>query len=247
VLEEISIQRDRYGAEALFFFDDEFIANRARLKRICSSLAAQKPLKWACQARADLLTEEILLMMKEAGCRMVGIGFESAVQRVLDLMNKKTKVEEYVEALRLCRKAGVAVYGNFIFGTPTETYEEMLETLDFIKRHDLKYVSLAMATPFPGTALWETAAEMKLLPEDVDYGQLDLGTFTLCDTMEKEEFLAFFNRASQDAGIAVRRNSLRDLFMLFLRNPVKGLGKLRSPEIRRQLAEKIRLMVTRKE
>jgi anaerobic magnesium-protoporphyrin IX monomethyl ester cyclase len=240
VLEEIDFLQKNYGIKAIFFFDDEFIVNKSRLKAICQTLAEKHaPLRWACQARADLLNEETLLLMKKAGCVMVGLGFESAVQRILDLLNKKIKVEDHKRAIELCKKTGIKIYANFIFGTPTETREEMLQTLQFIEEHKLRYVSIAIATPFPGTVLWDTAKELNLLPDPLDYSALDLGSLTICNTMSKEDFLDFFHYAGVQLGISIRRKSLYELFTLFIKDPLKGIKKLKEAQaVRKQLIGK---------
>ncbi len=240
-LEEILILQDRYGVKALFFFDDEFITNKPRLRVICNALSEKgRSLKWACQARSDQLDEETLVMLKKAGCVMIGLRIESAVQRVLDLLNKQITVEDHIKAIKLCRKVGMKIYANIIFGTPTETREEMMETLEFIERYDLRYVSLAVATPFPGTVLWDTARDMNLLPDSLEYSTLDLGTFTICTTMSCEDFFKFFHFAVMKTGIIIRRNSFAELFALFSKAPLKYLKKFISDsEVRQHVFKKL--------
>ncbi|MEE4273024.1 MAG: radical SAM protein [Thermoanaerobaculales bacterium] len=92
---------------------------------------------------------------RSGGSRIAGI--ESAVGRLLDTVEKGAEVEQAETAVRLAKQAGLVVRATFILGLPGETREDSEATIAFAKRLPLDQVRFALATPFPGTKLWEIA------------------------------------------------------------------------------------------
>jgi radical SAM superfamily enzyme YgiQ (UPF0313 family) len=105
--------------------------------------------------------------MKKAGCFLLSFGIESGVPRLLERLKKGITVEQSEEAVRRAREAGLRTRGTFILGIPTETREESEATIAFSRRLPLDQVRFALATPFPGTELWDIAhAEGQARVED---------------------------------------------------------------------------------
>ena len=103
------------------------------------------------------MDEEILDTMKKAGCYLVSFGIESGVGRLLDTVEKGAEVEQAETAVRLAKKVGLIVRSTFILGLPGETVEDSEATIRFSRNLPLDQVRFALATPFPGTRLWEIA------------------------------------------------------------------------------------------
>lgn len=132
---------------------------------------------FVCQSRADLLVEnpEMVRAMAEAGLRMLIIGFESGNQRVLDFIGKGTTVEQNLAAATLAREHGVKVWANYMLGLPTETREELLDTVRMVKEIDPDVHSPAFYTPHPGSYLYDYCREHDLLLRNESYDRTPRG------------------------------------------------------------------------
>ena len=100
--------------------------------------------------------------MADAGLHGYLIGFESGSDRVLRFIRKGTKRAINIEAARICRKYGIFVWANYMLGLPTETDDEVLETISMLKRMDPDYYSPAFYTPHPGSDLYQYCLEHDL-------------------------------------------------------------------------------------
>jgi radical SAM superfamily enzyme YgiQ (UPF0313 family) len=94
-------------------------------------------------------------MLKDAGMKVISIGFESGSQRILDMVDKGTTVTQNYIATKICGEAGIKIFANIMYGFPTETKIEQRETYElckFIKGYG-SMISPAYFTPFPGSKL----------------------------------------------------------------------------------------------
>ncbi len=157
IVGELETLVEEYGINAFMFEDSTFIADSSWVHGICDEMTGRGlELKWCCNVRADLLTEELLDHMVRAGLSKINMGVESASQRVLDeIYEKGITVEGVRRALRMARERGVAVQGYFMLGAPGETREEMRETIRFAAREPFDDALFDITTPFPHTELWE--------------------------------------------------------------------------------------------
>ena len=192
VIEEVEHLINTYHIKGLNFLEDAFFTNKERAKRICELFIEKglnKKIVWGVLLRSDMATEDTLKLLKDAGCVQVNYGFESGSQRVLDLMNKGTTVEQNLKAAQLTKKYGMRIFGNFMVGIPGETKEDMLLTFDFIKKVEPDYMQLAKYTPFPGSKMFNDMIknDIKLSKKLTEYtigGDEHRDIF--CDVEEKE-------------------------------------------------------------
>src|SRR5262249_13523563 len=103
----------------------------------------------------DQVTEEIARDLRRARCRTAWIGAESGSQRVLDSMEKGTRVEHIVRATRLLHEAGIEVGFFLQFGYPGETREDIEKTLDMIRGCRPDDIGVSVSYPLPGTTFYE--------------------------------------------------------------------------------------------
>jgi anaerobic magnesium-protoporphyrin IX monomethyl ester cyclase len=157
IAEELSGLKEEWGIDAFMFEDSTFIVDHDWVHRICDVIVSGRlDLRWCCNIRADLLTEDLLDHMFEAGLRKVNIGVESASQRVLDeIYRKQITVEGVERALGICKRRGIFVQGYFMLGAPGETLDEIRRTIDFAARNPFDDALFDITTPFPHTTLWE--------------------------------------------------------------------------------------------
>ena len=145
----------------LLMGDDNFVLSKERTLDFCdryTSRGYHKTLPWQIATRVDSVDGEILHAMRKAGCYLVSFGIESAVGRLLDTIEKDAQLGQAETAVRLAKEAGLVVRATFILGLPGETVEDSQSTIQLSRRLPLDQVRFALATPYPGTRLWEIAA-----------------------------------------------------------------------------------------
>lgn len=171
ILRELLELKETYNIGAFMFEDSTFILDKPWVHEICDRMINLNiDLDWCCNVRADLLTEQLLEHMVEAGLRKINIGVESASQRVLDdIYNKGITVEGVKKALELARKSGVFVQGYFMLGAPGESLEEIKRTISFAVKQPFDDAVFDITTPFPHTALWEKSRNLIRM----DYSEFD--------------------------------------------------------------------------
>lgn len=141
-------------------FDDTFTAHRRRLEKFCDYMIQtelNKKVAWKCESRIDILTEEIIVRMKECGCIAIHVGLESTSQDVIDSLNKHIKVEKMEMVLAMMAKHHIEPLCSFIIGNHSDTEETLTETIRFIEKIQKEYgayVAISPNTPLPGTALY---------------------------------------------------------------------------------------------
>ncbi len=165
VIQELKELRDRYHFASFMFHDDCLTEDRAWVAEFCRRYKAEgfaQP--FFCQSRADIIgrREDMVAMMADAGLRGYFIGFESGNKRVLNFLRKGTTPERNLEAARICRKYGLAIWANYMLGIPTETKAEVMDTVNMIREIDPDYYSPAFFTPHPGTDLYDYCVENDL-------------------------------------------------------------------------------------
>jgi anaerobic magnesium-protoporphyrin IX monomethyl ester cyclase len=180
VVDEIEFLHDTYGATQFTFFDDVFTLGEARTEELCQEIKNRKlKIQWTCGTRVDMVTRELLLKMKEAGCVAVWFGVESGSQSVLDAMDKGILIEQTVKAFKWVREIGLRPIPNVILGFPGETKQTILKTIKFAEKvspDDLACYDVA--TPFPGTPLYDLVKEKGWLKvTDFDKYDIDTPTF----------------------------------------------------------------------
>ena len=139
-----------------FFFDDDtFNIQKARTIELCAKL---KPLgmTWSCTSRVTT-DYETLKAMKEAGCRLLIVGYESGDPQILKNIKKGATVERARQFTKDCKKLGLIVHGDFILGLPGETKETIRTTIDFAKELDVETIQVSLAHAYPGTELYDYA------------------------------------------------------------------------------------------
>lgn len=133
VAQEMLSLAERYGTQH-FFFADEALSPRMLKSLSARLIAAGADLNWCCCARFEPgITAETLTQMRQAGCRMVLYGLESGSQRVLDRMDKGTKLATAERILRQGARAGIWNHIFFFFGFPGETEQDARETIRFFR------------------------------------------------------------------------------------------------------------------
>jgi anaerobic magnesium-protoporphyrin IX monomethyl ester cyclase len=156
VVDEMQLVHDKYGVDQVTFYDDAFSVDRSRVLKICEELHARKlNMMWDCGTRVDMVDRELLKTMKGAGCIAVWMGVESGSEAILGAMHKKIKLDQTRTAWKTAQDVGLMTIANVVLGFPGETEETANETIRFVKEINPDDVGFYVATPYPGTPLYE--------------------------------------------------------------------------------------------
>ena len=152
------------SVKEIFFDDDTFNYQKERTIELCKKL---KPLNftWSCTSRVTT-DYDTLKAMKEAGCRLLIVGYESGDPQILKNIKKGATVDMAQRFTANCKKLGLMVHGDFIIGLPGETRESIRKTIDFAKRLDNETIQVSIAHPYPGTEFYDYVKKNDLITID---------------------------------------------------------------------------------
>jgi len=240
VVEEMKILKRTYGVNYFLPQDELFFASKKRIFEFHNALKKNNlSIKFSCAARVDIIDEELASYLKECGCQFLNFGMESSDQNVLNLMNKKTTVEQNIKAAEITKKAGIGLGLNILWGNMGDTEESLKNNVKFIKEYNSydQLRTIRPATPYPGCDLYYEAIKRGLFsgPEDFfnkfNNSDLLLVNFTAIPEKEfykllfeanKELILDHFSNTTKDMDQA---NALiNDFRYLYFENKTKFRG-----------------------
>jgi len=137
-----------------YFFDDgTFTNNQPRAMEIARRIK-HLGITWSCNARVNV-ARETLAVLKDAGLRLLTVGFESGNQQILENIKKGILVEQSRKFMKAAKELGILVHGTFILGLPGETAETIEETIRFALDLDPYSIQVSLLAPYPGTEIYE--------------------------------------------------------------------------------------------
>ncbi len=170
VAEEIQYLQKRYDCHHFRFVDDSFTIKKSRLFKICS-LFEPLNIHFRTQTRSDLLTPEMCEALKRAGCDELGLGVETADDKVLKLINKGETVEDHKRAVLMTKESGLRVKTNWMTGLPGETWETIEKNKQFIRETKPDRWILNQFCPFPGCDVWRAPEKYGVRILDKDWSK----------------------------------------------------------------------------
>jgi anaerobic magnesium-protoporphyrin IX monomethyl ester cyclase len=178
------------GIKNVVMVDDNFTLKRKLVTKLCERIQKEKlDIFLSTEGRVDQSDYSMLRNMKLAGFSTFFFGFESGVQRLLDYYNKKITLDMSRIAVKQARKAGIdAIIGTFLVGAPDETYEEVNQTINFIKSVDVDFPQLLLARALPGTPIYNDLARRNILDEN-KYWESGVDIIDLPGTVMKRKAL----------------------------------------------------------
>jgi anaerobic magnesium-protoporphyrin IX monomethyl ester cyclase len=157
VLAEMKLLVEDYGVKEFVFMDDIFNFKPERAKKIARGILANRwkiKLTFPNGFRGDILDEELVDLLKEAGMYRCMIAVESASPRIQKVMKKNLKIDKVRHIVDYVAKQGVMVHGAFMLGFPTETEQEMNETIEWAASSSFHTAAFFRVIPFKGTELF---------------------------------------------------------------------------------------------
>lgn len=159
VMEELDALKV-FGAKDIFFIDQTFGADQARTIRLLNKMIEKKyPFGFCCWTRADILTREMLGMMKKAGCHTLFMGAETANDESLKKYRKGYATGDIVRGFRLAKEAGLRTLGTFLFGIPGEDAGDFRNTIEFALKINPDFASFNLLIPRETTGIRKEASK----------------------------------------------------------------------------------------
>lgn len=157
VVAELTLLKERFHFDHIWFCDDIFGLKPGWVHEFANRLEASGTrFRFKIQARADLLLQpDYIQDLARAGCENIWMGAESGSQKILDAMNKGTKVEEIFQATRLLKAHGIHPSFFIQFGYPGETKQDIMKTIDMINTLLPYEIGISVSYPLPGTRFYE--------------------------------------------------------------------------------------------
>ena len=170
---EIVYLKERWNYGALMIFDDVFILNRKRARKICTLLKLHG-IVWRCFVRGDLVVRHgqgLVDMMARSGCVEVAIGIESGSDRILKIICKGENTSTLLKAVRMLQQAGIRVKGLFVVGLPGEDFSSLKETEWFAQICHLDDVDFTVYQPYRGSPIWSNRCRYDIDWDDAPSNQ----------------------------------------------------------------------------
>ncbi|MEW5733559.1 MAG: radical SAM protein [Thermodesulfobacteriota bacterium] len=157
VLGEIDELVDRYKMKYFVFVDANFPPSKKYGLDFCAAFTKSRhwpKVKWCCEIKVDMVDEELLRAMKEAGCHLIEYGLEVGDSKILKSLKKRTTLEDGIRAMNITRKVGIHTLGLFMIGLPGEGVREIIRTFRFARKIRCDMAKFNIAIPQPGSELF---------------------------------------------------------------------------------------------
>ncbi|HOY65404.1 MAG TPA: radical SAM protein [Candidatus Ozemobacteraceae bacterium] len=214
VAEEMAWCLKKWPFKAVYFDDDTFNLKKSHVLQLCEEIKKRGiTTPWAAMCRADCFDRETLAACREAGLFAVKYGIESADQGIIDGIHKGLDLAKAEEVIALTRELGIKVHLTLVLGLPGETEQTIRKTWRFVKRVKADYLQFSLATPYPGTELYEQAAKHGWI-EAVEWSQFnaDSQASMRTDALTREQLESW-----------VRTLNLRRIGLQLINNPIECL------------------------
>ncbi|MDJ0786995.1 MAG: radical SAM protein [Myxococcota bacterium] len=244
VFREIELHYHRDGARHFYFVDDTINVRTKDLFEFCQRIIdSGMKIHWHCHARVRPLTEEMIRIMKASGCFGIMFGVESGDPELIQGLGKNITVDHVRDAIALTKRHGLKALTFFMFGHIGETRETAQNTIDFACELNPDIAFFSMATPYPGTEMYDHYMEHNVLDDDFTWDQFKVHQRDACHetaSLTGDEIWHFYNKAHlrfylrpRYVGRVVRRLSqnpheIRDYWWL-LRESFHALDWLPTP------------------
>ncbi len=163
VVAELKWIQQQYQPDQIWFVDDVFTVSHKWLAGFVQALQKEGVrIPFECITRADRMNEEVIAMLKSAGCFRVWIGAESGSQRILDAMDRRVETQKVQQMIVHCREQGIETGTFVMLGYPGETEADIRQTLYHLQRANPDWFTITIAYPIKGTGLYEEVFGQRL-------------------------------------------------------------------------------------
>jgi len=160
VVDEILMLKDRYQPDAIWFVDDVFTVSHKWIKSFHQEMLKKNAfIPFECITRAERLNDEVLQLLKEAGCFRIWIGAESGSQRIVDAMDRRVDIDVVKQMIQKTNAMGMESGTFIMLGYPGEKEEDIRQTITYLKEANPTQFTITVAYPIKGTTLYNEIAE----------------------------------------------------------------------------------------
>lgn len=157
----------RMGINEFLVYDDTFTVVRQRVLDICDEIIRRKlDIGWDIRARVDNVDDEMLKKLRRANCERIHYGVEAGTEKILKVLRKGISLEEVERVFQMTKENGISTLAYFMIGSPTETREDILQTIEFARKLEPDFVHITIFTPFPATELYSRGLQIGILRSD---------------------------------------------------------------------------------
>jgi radical SAM superfamily enzyme YgiQ (UPF0313 family) len=166
IISEMKYVNERFKSNYFTFWDETFTVNKKRLAEFCSKYDV--PAHWRCDTRADSISDEMVKMMKAAGCGQMSLGLESGDNDTLAYVKKGETTDDFLRAAEILNSNSIEWKAYMIIGFPRDTEESIIKSVEFVKSLKPFRITLSFFTPYPGTDLFDEVKSMGLINDTFD-------------------------------------------------------------------------------
>ncbi|MGE5473934.1 MAG: B12-binding domain-containing radical SAM protein [Ignavibacteriales bacterium] len=172
VADEISHLISLYGIELLYFCDDNFCSNLPRLRLLADEIESRNiKIDIGIMGRVDFFNDEISNLYKRIGITSISLGIETGSSRMLKLLKhgNNLSIEKITDTVNRIHNSGFELSACLMIGSPTETEDDMLQTLNLASKLPFSKIHTYISLPFIGTKWWDIAIEQGIVPNNPDW------------------------------------------------------------------------------
>ncbi len=214
IIAEIKRTHEKFKTKIFRINDDTFTLDRERVVNFCNELiklGLHKKIKWLCDTRTNHIDLKLLKLMKKAGCFHINFGIESGNPEILKLIKKGINLNQVRIAFKWAKKARLTTTAYFMMGFPTETKEQVLDTIKLMEEIKPDNPLWSIVTPYPGTELYDIAKERNLLPKGDNWSHYfhhspDMG---LSENLSKEDMKYLMDEVQKRLDTINLKNNIR--------------------------------------
>lgn len=189
IIDELNYLYKTFDQKNFMFWDDLFTINRAKIIELCNLIKSNNlDISWTCLARLNTIDTELLEIMKSAGCKEIAVGIESGNDRVLGYIGKKLTVNEMTEKIKLLEEVDVKWLAFYIVGFPTETIDEIKDTISLMKKLNPTHTRISYFSPFPGSKFYNEIKENPQLCKKLERNDIYSTYHNFTGTMTDKEY-----------------------------------------------------------
>jgi anaerobic magnesium-protoporphyrin IX monomethyl ester cyclase len=156
------------GIREAFIYDDTFTIRKDRVFELCEEIKKRKlKFRWDVRAHVNTVTPGLLHAMRDAGCERIHYGMEAGNNRILKVIKKNTTIERVKQVIQWTKDVNMEILTYFMIGHPTETIEDIRDTMELAKQLDPNYVHFTIFCPYPATEAYFQGLKSGILKEDV--------------------------------------------------------------------------------
>ncbi len=219
VFNEIELLHKKYDVRGFMFEDDTFVLDKKRVYKLCDLITESRlKIYWTCNARIDLVDEELIKKMKRAGCIAISYGIESGNQAQLDKIKKGISVEQAYKVIDMTKRAGIMIHAFVMVGIPGETIDTVSDSIKFCKKAGL-HVEFTILTPIPGSQIYQDALETKTMKVTADELVENWGSWL-------NEVLVNFTNLSNEKLIELKRIAEKEILTDYYIKNIQDILKM---------------------